>query len=165
MEKLKLNFDTVVKGETRTYTVEVPYQNGIVATSEYCPTEFLSGTVDIMAAVRGESLDKFIADSRMQLLAISQITDADTELDRHIGGLMAVIMEHLSRKKKLSFGDLLIFIDCFSLLLKAAGFERDEIHSMYPKIARTILDIYPDNISNVPDMFSKDNEIHQFHSK
>lgn len=165
MEKLKLNFDTVVKGETRTYTVEVPYQNGIVATSEYCPTEFLSGTVDIMAAVRGESLDKFIADSRMQLLAISQITDADTELDRHIGGLMAVIMEHLSRKKKLSFGDLLIFIDCFSLLLKAAGFERDEIHSMYPKIARTILDIYPDNISNVPDMLSKDNEIHQFHSK
>ena len=165
MEKLKLNFDTVVKGETRTYIVEVPYQNGIVATSEYCPTEFLSGTVDIMAAVRGESLDKFIADSRMQLLAISQITDADTELDRHIGGLMAVIMEHLSRKKKLSFGDLLIFIDCFSLLLKAAGFERDEIHSMYPKIARTILDIYPDNISNVPDMLSKDNEIHQFHSK
>ena len=165
MEKLKLNFDTEVKGETRTYTVEVPYQNGIVATSEYCPTEFLSGTVDIMAAVRGESLDKFIADSRMQLLAISQITDADTELDRHIGGLMAVIMEHLSRKKKLSFGDLLIFIDCFSLLLKAAGFERDEIHSMYPKIARTILDIYPDNISNVPDMLSKDNEIHQFHSK
>lgn len=158
MEKLKLNFDTVVKGETRTYIVEVPYQNGIVATSEYCPTEFLSGTVDIMAAVRGESLDKFIADSRMQLLAISQITDADTELDRHIGGLMAVIMEHLSRKKKLSFGDLLIFIDCFSLLLKAAGFERDEIHSMYPKIARTILDIYPDNISNVPEMLAKDNE-------
>ena len=158
MEKLKLNFDTIVKGEPRTYIVEVPYQNGIVATSEYCPTEFLSGTVDIMAAVRGESLDKFIADSRMQLLAISQITDVDTELDRHIGGLMAVIMTHLSRKKELSFGDLLRYIDCFSLLLKAAGFEGDEIHAMYPKIARTILDIYPDKITSAPNMLSKDND-------
>ena len=158
MESLKLNFDATILGNPRTFIVEVPYQNGIVATSEFCPTKLLSGTVDLMAAVRGETLDKFIADSRMQLLAISQITDADTELDCHIGGLMAVIMTHLSRKKELSFGDLLRYIDCFSLLLKAAGFESDEIHSMYPKIARTILDIYPDNISNAPNMLSKDND-------
>lgn len=158
MEKLKLNFDTIVKGEPRTYIVEVPYQNGIVATSEFCPTELLSGTVDLMAAIRGETLDKFMTDCRMQLLSLSKIMEADTDLERHIGGLMAVVMDHLSRKKELSFGDLLRYIDCFSLLLKAAGFERDEIHVMYPKIARTILDIYPDNITNAPNMLSKDND-------
>lgn len=47
-------------GESRTYVVEVPYQDGIVATSEFCPTELLSGTVELMAAIRGETLDKFI---------------------------------------------------------------------------------------------------------
>ena len=153
MEKLKLNFDTKILGHPCTFVVEVPYQNGIVATSEFCPTEFLSGTVDIMAAVRGESLDKFMADCRMQLLAMSKIEDVDTELDRHIGGLMAVVMDHLSRKKAIQFGDLLIYVDCFSLLLKAAGFDRDEIYSMYSRITRTILELYPDYISNVPNVF------------
>lgn len=157
MEKLKLNFDIEVQGEPRTYIVEVPYQNGIVATSEFCPTELLSGTVDLMAAIRGESLDKFMADCRMQLLAMSKITEADTALDRHIGGLMAIVMEHLSRKKDISFGDLLIYIDCFSLLLKAAGFDRDEIYSMYPRITHTILELYPDYVSNVPDVFKTGN--------
>ena len=52
MEKLKLNFDIEVRGEPRTYRVEVPYKNGIVATSGFCPTELLSGTVDLTAAIR-----------------------------------------------------------------------------------------------------------------
>lgn len=152
MENLKINFDTTIQGKPRAYIVEVPYQNGIVATSEFCPTELLSGTVDLMAAVRGESLDKFMADTRMQLLAMSKLTESETELDRHIGGLMAVVMDHLSRKKEISFGNLLIYVDCFCLLLKAAGFDREEIHLMYPRITRTILDLYPDYITNVPDM-------------
>jgi len=149
MENLKINFDTTIQGQPQTYIVEVPYQNGIVATSEFCPTELLSGTVDLMAAVRGESLDKFMADTRMQLLAMSKLTESETELDRHIGGLMAVVMDHLSRKKKISFGKLLIYVDCFSLLLKAAGFDREEIHLIYPRVTKTIVDLYPDNIENV----------------
>ena len=149
MEKLKLNFDTKIMGEPRTYVVEVPYQDGIVATSEFCPTELLSGTVELMAAIRGETLDKFMSDCHMQLLAMSNIMEVDTELDRHIGGLMAVIMDHLSRKKIISFGDLLIYVDCFSLILKAAGFGRNEIHSMYPLITQTILELYPNHITRV----------------
>lgn len=55
METLKLNFDAQIFGQPKSLTVEVPYQNGIVATSEFCPTELLSGTVDLMAAIRGET--------------------------------------------------------------------------------------------------------------
>lgn len=98
-----------------------------------------------------------MADCRMQLLAMSKITEADTVLDRHIDGLMAVVMEHLSRKKDISFGDLLIYVDCISLLLNAAGFDRDEIYSMYPQITHTILELYPDYVSNVPDVFKTGN--------
>lgn len=154
MELLKLNFDTEISGVPRTYIVEVPYKNGIVATSEFCPTELLSGRVDLMAAIRGESLDKFMADCRMQLIAMSKIIEADTDLDRHIGGLMAVVMEHLSRNNKIDFGDLLIYVDCFSLLLKAADFDHEEIRLMYPRIAQTIMELYPDYINkgtNIPD--------------
>lgn len=147
MEKLKLNFDTEILGKPRTYVVEVPYQEGIVATSEFCPTELLSGTVDLMAAIRGESLDKFMSDCRMQLLAMSKIKEADTDLDRHIGGLMAVVMEHLSRQKEIVFGELLIYIDCFSLLLKAGGFNSDEIRNIYPRVTKTIVDLYPDFVN------------------
>lgn len=151
MEKLKLNFDTEINGGSRTYIVEVPYQNGIVATSEFCPTELLSGSVELMAAIRGESLDKFMADCRMQLLAMSKITEADTDLDRHIGGLMAIVMDHLSRNKKIVFGDLLIYIDCFSLLLKSAGFSASEIKDIYPRVTRSIVDLYPDYIDSNED--------------
>lgn len=146
MEKLKLNFDTKILGKPRTYVVEVPYQEGIVATSEFCPTELLSGPVDLMAAIRGESLDKFMEDCKLQLIAMSKITEADTDLDRHIGGLMAVVMDHISRNKTISMGDLLRYVDCFSLLLKAADFDNVEIRGMYPRITRTIMDLYPDYI-------------------
>ncbi len=149
MEQLKLNFDTEILGEPRTYTVEVPYQNGIVATSEFCPTELLSGAVELMAAIRGESLDKFMEDCKLQLTAMSKITEVDTALDRHIGGLMAVVMDHLSRNKMISMGDLLRYVDCFSLLLKAADFDHEEIRGMYPRITRTIMDLYPDYIYKV----------------
>ncbi len=152
MEQLKLSFETEVGGERRSYIVEVPYREGVVATSEFCPMELLSGTVDLMAAVRGESLEKFMADCNLQLRAMSKITEADTDLDRHIGGLMAAVMDHLSRHKSMLFGDLLIQVDCFSLLLKAAGFDREEIKGMYPRIIRTILDLYPAYISNSPDI-------------
>ena len=147
MESLKLNFDTTVLGEPRTFIVEVPYQNGIVATSEFCPTELLSGTVDLMAAVRGESLDKFMTDCRKQLHAMSKITEAKTELDRHIGGLMAAVMDHLSRYDRIAFGDLLIYVDCFSLLLKAAGFGSEEIRAIYPRVTKTIANLYPDHVA------------------
>ncbi|MBD5350156.1 MAG: hypothetical protein HDR89_04655 [Bacteroides sp.] len=151
MEKLKLNFDTEILGKPRTYVVEIPYQEGIVATSEFCPTELLSGTVDLMAAIRGESLDKFMADCRMQLLAMSKIKEVDTDLDRHIGGLMAVVMEHLSRNNKIDFGDLLIYVDCFSLLLKASGFDSTEIRNIYPRVTKTIVDLYPDYVNSGTD--------------
>ncbi len=149
MEKLKLNFDIEILGTSRTYVVEVPYQNGIVATSEFCPTEMLAGPIDLIAAVRGESLDVFLAHCRRQLLAMSKIGETEKEIDRHIGGLMAVVMDRLSRRNKIKFGDLLTCVDCFSLLLRGAGFDPDEIREIYPRVTKTIVDLYPDNIEDV----------------
>lgn len=152
MESLKLNFDTEILGEPRTFIVEVPYQDGVVATSKFCPTELMAGTVDLMAAVRGESLDKFMTDCRQQLMAMSKTREVDTLLDVHVAGLIAVVMDHLARCGRLIFGDLLIYMDCFSLLLEADGFQEDEIKNIYPRVTRTIVELYPDYIFNTTDL-------------
>ena len=59
MESLRLDFEACILGQKRNIIVEVPYQNGLVATSEFCPTEFLSGDVKLFAAVHGESFGLF----------------------------------------------------------------------------------------------------------
>lgn len=146
MEKLKLKFDTDAGIGLKEYEVEVPYKDGIVITSEFCPTELISGNVDLLAAFRGEPLDKFMEDCRKQVLAMSQIKEAESQLDLHIGGLMAAVMDHLSRNKNIDYGNLLIYVDCFALLLRGAGFEEKEIHKIYPRIVQSIHDLYPGNI-------------------
>lgn len=147
MEKLKLIFDTD-SGTRKKYEVEVPYKDGIVITSEYCPMEMLSGNLDLLAAFRGEPLDKFMENCRKQVFAMSQIHESESPMDTHIGGLMAVVMDHLSRDNTITYGELLIYVDCFSLLLKGAGFEEKEIRKLYPRIVNSIVELYPDHITS-----------------
>ena len=146
MEKLKLKFDTDSADGLKEYIVEVPYKEGIVITSEYCPTELISESVDLLAAFRGEPLDKFMEDCRKQVIAMSQIQEAESKIDLHIGGLMAVVMNHLSINKTINYGDLLIYVDCFALLLRGAGFEEKEIHGIYPLVTQSIKDLYSEYI-------------------
>ena len=81
------------------------------------------------------------------------LADADVSpIDRHIAGLMAVVMDHFSRCGRIIFGDLLIYMDCFSLLLAADGFSEEEIPTIYPRITRTIVDLYPDYVFNTADL-------------
>ena len=143
---IKLNFDTEIEGEKRTFVVTVPYKNGIVITNEFCPLELITDKVELLAAIRGESLDKFMEICKKQVVAMTKIKDVDSELDRHIGGLMAVVMDKFSRQKEIKLGDLLIHIDCFSLLLKGSGFINEEIREIYPAVFETINNLYPDQI-------------------
>ena len=146
METLKLNFDSYHRNGKKTLVVEVPYQEGMVATSEFCPNELMSGPVKLMAAVRGESLDDFLNDCRRQLTAMSKLDASDNELDLHIGGLMAVVMELLSSEKSISLTEMLGYSDCFSVFWKGAGFHSSEIRAIYPSVVNTIIDLYPENI-------------------
>lgn len=154
MESIKLNFDAEILGKPTTFVVKVPYYDGNVATSIFCPTELLEGPVDLLAAVRGESLDKFMADCRRQVHAMSLMDGTCSNMERHMGGLLAVVMDHFSSTERMSFGDLLLHVDCFSLLLQADGVDSDEIHKIYPGITKTILGMYPDYVDGVPEYFT-----------
>lgn len=140
------------KGRGKTYSIEIPIENGGVRTDKFCPQELLTGGISIISAINGETEDEFLSDCQKQVMAMDLTAPATPAVDRHIAGLMAVVMDHFSRCGRIIFGDLLIYLDCFSLLLEADGFAEAEIRRMYPRVAKTIADLYPDHVFNTADL-------------
>lgn len=145
-------FSGKIKGETKNLTVKVPVENGFALTNKYCPQELLTGGLNFITAQNGESIDEFIHDCKMQIAGIEGAGIKPSRLDVHIAGLMGVVMHHLSRCGRLIFGDLLIYMDCFSILLEADGFSEGEIKKLYPKVTRSVVESYPNLVFNTQDL-------------
>lgn len=152
METRKFLFNGSIKGCRKDFIVKAPVENGGVYTNKFCPDDLLNGGLSFITPVHGESLDEFIADCQKQVIAMGAVGINESRLDIHIAGLMAVVMDHLARCGRLIFGDLLIYMDCFSLLLEADGFSDDEIREIYPRVTRTIVELYPNYIFNTADL-------------
>lgn len=152
METKRFCFSGNIQGHQKDFIVKAPVENGGVYTNKYCPQDLLTGGVSFIKAVNGEVISEFIADCQKQVIAMSTAGVNETRLDTHIAGLIAVVMEHLARCGRLIFGDLLIYMDCFSLLLEADGFSDEEIRDIYPRVTRTIVELYPDYIFNTSDL-------------
>lgn len=148
-----LKFIARISGTEKNLSFNVPIENGAAVTNRFCPQELLTGGAfanipGFITAINGESLDEFINDCNLQIIAMNTSTSADSKIDAHIGGLMAAVMNHLKRCGRLIFGDLLIYVDCFSYLLLADGFSEKEIKNIYPQITKAIVDFYPDFVKN-----------------
>jgi len=152
MENRRFSFAGNINGITTELTVTAPVENGGVYTNKYCPQTLLTGGISVVSAVNGEVIDEFVADCRKQVMAMEAAGKQNTLLDVHIAGLMAVVMDHLARCGRLIFGDLLIYMDCFSLLLEADGFTEEEIREIYPEVTRAIVDLYPEHVFNTADL-------------
>lgn len=152
METRKFSFVGNINDVRKELIVNVPVENGGVYTNKYCPQDLLTGGISFVTAINGEVLGEFVADCQKQVIAMEAAGMQKTLLDVHIAGLMAVVMDHLARCGRLIFGDLLIYMDCFSLLLEADGFSEDEVKEIYPRVTRTIVDLYPDYIFNTIDL-------------
>lgn len=152
METKRFCFSGNIHGNQKDFIVKAPVENGGVYTNKYCPQDLLTGGVSFIKAVNGEVISEFIADCQKQVIAMSTAGVNETRLDTHIAGLMAVVMDHLARCGRLIFGDLLIYMDCFSLLLEADDFSDEEIREIYPRVTRTIVELYPDYIFNTVDL-------------
>ena len=152
METTKFCFSGTIQGHQKNFIIKVPVENGGVYTHKFCPTDLLSCGISFVEAVNGEVLDEFVADCQKQVIAMEAAGVQRSLLDVHIAGLMAVVMDHLARCGRLIFGDLLIYMDCFSLLLEADDFSDEEIREIYPRVTRTIVELYPDYIFNTVDL-------------
>lgn len=152
MEIQKFLFEAIIKGQGKKLTISVPVKNGFAITNHYCPQDILTGGIPFVSAINGESIDEFITDCQKQIKAMKDIRATENQLDIHIAGLMAAVMDHLNRCGRLIFGDLLIYMDCFSHLLAADGFGESEITGIYPRITRTIVELYPNKVFNTIDL-------------
>lgn len=148
MEKRNILFEANIQGEQKDLIVNVPVNNDSVITNEFCPQVLLTGGMTFVEAVNGESLNEFISDCNLQIFAMQQINRNESRLNIHIGGLMTAVNSHIQRCGRLIYGDLLIYMDCFSLLLKADGFPEQEIREIYPQLTKTIVDLYPNYMKN-----------------
>lgn len=152
MELQEFKFTGVIQGKVKHLTVKAPIENGGVRADKFCPQDLLTGGLCFVTAINGETASEFITDCTKQVRAMEVAGNEGSLLDVHIAGLMAAVMDHLFRCGRLIFGDLLIYMDCFSLLLEADGFTETEICEIYPRVTRTIVELYPDYIFNTADL-------------
>ena len=152
MELQEFKFTGVIQYKVKHLSVKAPIENGGVRTDKFCPQDLLTGGLSFVTAINGENTSEFITDCTKQVRAMEIAGKEDSQLDVHIAGLMAAVMDHLSQCGRLIFGDLLIYMDCFSLLLEADGFSELEIREIYPRVTRTIVELYPDFIFNTADL-------------
>lgn len=139
-------------GEPRTLSFSIPYENGSVVTNRYCPQQLLTGGLShIIDAVNGESICEFDQGCRNQIRGIESAGNV-SKIDAHIAGLMAAVMNHINCCGRLIFGDLLIYVDVFSYLLAADGYSEKELKTIYPRILRGIVDLYPGYVKNSFDL-------------
>lgn len=139
METIKLNFDAEVLGKGKTITIEMPYSDGVVATSRFCPMELLSGDVKLLAALNGEPLEDFVKDCKLQLAFANEANNQSSLHESFIAGLMASVMEHQSRTGKLTMKDYLLHMDVFSYLINACGVSTDQVIRMYRKVLESVI--------------------------
>jgi len=152
MELQEFKFTGVIQGMVKHLTVKAPIENGGVRTDKFCPEDLLTDGLRFVTAINGETASEFITDCTKQVRAMGVVGNENSLLDVHIAGLMAAVMNHLSRCGRLIFGDLLIYMDCFSLLFEADGFPESKIREIYPRVTRTIVELYPDYIFNTADL-------------
>ena len=145
-------FEATIQGQRKDLIVKAPVENGAVITNKFCPQELMTGGMQFVTAINGESIEEFIHDCSVQLNGINAAGSTASRLDAHIGGLMGSVMQHITRCGRLIFGDLLIYMDCFALLLEADGFSETEIRQTYIRVCRTIVQLYSDYVLNTVNL-------------
>ena len=152
MEIRNFLFETTIDGQRKELIIKAPVENGAVITNKFCPEELLTGGMVFVKAINGESIEEFIYDCNEQLDGINTTDTYGSRLDSHIGGLMAAVMSHITRCNRLIFGDLLIYMDCFALLLEADGFSETDIRQTYIGVCRSIVQLYSDYVLDTANL-------------
>lgn len=144
----KIKFYAVINRHHKVLTVNVPLMNGGVQTNKFCPNELLTGGLSYLTPLQGELEQDFIQDCQNILTGAEATGKNDDRIDAFIGGLMGTVMNHFNRCGRLIFGDLLIYMDCFALLLEADGVPSDRVRNIYIDVLRCIVKLYDEKVLN-----------------
>lgn len=152
MEERTFSFKANINGKIKNLSFSIPIRDGYVITNKYCPQELLTGGLPFITVINGESIAEFISDCQAQANAFTSEQNDETIMSIHIRGLMSAIGSHINRCGRLIFGDLLIYMDCFSYLLQADNVNEKDTRDAYPRILRSVVDLYANFIKNTSDL-------------
>ena len=149
MEMKEIRFRTKIQGDEKDWRIVIPVENSYAITNGFCPKELLTGGMEgiVVDAINGEALQEFVEDCKLQICGM-QASAVTTLADIHMDGLVHAVVTHISKCGRLIFGDLLIYVDCFSYLLQADGFADAEIRRIYPQVTKTLVDACPEFVKN-----------------
>lgn len=152
MGKQQFKFKATILGQNKELVVNAPVRNGFVITNEFCPdglTDSPDGNFPfvITETIQGETLDEFKADCTFLVNAMKEANATD-RIEAHLWALQCIVESHLRRCGRLIYTDMLIYVDCFALLLKADGFDETMIKETYLAVVYNIVQVY--------DQFIKD---------
>lgn len=148
MEKQQFKFKATILGQSKELVVNAPVRNGFVITNEFCPeglTDVQNNNVnfpfEITGTIQGESIAEFQSDCA-SLIEAMNACNATERLDVHLWALQCLVESHLRRCGRLIYTDMLLYVDCFTLLLKADGFDENMIRKSYPAVVYNIVEVY-----------------------
>lgn len=164
MEQKTFTFSACICGDHKQLSFSAPIKNGHVITNKYCPESLLSGDSPaifrgLITSINGEEEKEFIQDCKTQISSMEDSEEEDSKLEVHMAALSDAVMLHVLRCRRLIFGDLLIYVDCFSYLLEADGFSEQVIRRMYPRMTKAIVDAYPQYVKNSANLAPLHNTI------
>ncbi len=154
----RFSFSIKVNGKMGRYSFTAPTEEGYVITNYFCPDSLLidkDSPFSIMSAIipqNGELEDEFVNDCQNIVNASNSISNNDITFCLQ-NGLHAVIAKHVNRCGRLLFQDLLLYIDCYSYLLKAVGYSENEIKRLYPAITKKIVDVMSQYVKDSHTLF------------
>lgn len=147
MEKTQFRFKATILGKEKELVVNAPVRNGFVVTSEFAPTGISEvqnpniSFLNITSTIQGETVNEFQSDCNFLVNAMKECKE-NSRLDVHLWALQCIVESHLRRCGRIIYTDLLLYVDCFSLLLKADGFNEKMIRDTYPVVTYNLVEVY-----------------------
>lgn len=126
-----LVFEAKIRKEFISISINIPIGYGEYAiTNMYRPIDLFQSPFSFVPLEDGESLLEFQQDCANIIETVKRFSNVTAE--EYLSGLKNVVKSHIRRCGRLILGDLMIYIDCFSHIMRALGESVETVKHFYP---------------------------------
>lgn len=133
-------FTTTICGAAKSFVITVPIVGDELLISLYRPANYATSNPNLI------SESDFIVICQKFAALLSCLNKAETHLDALIGSLMGVVTEEIRIHGRISFSELLTFMDCFALFLSTDSIAVDKVIIFYETTLNTIIEMFRDRL-------------------
>lgn len=152
MEEELFVFSPNIIGCPKRISFTLPIDNGYAISSQYRPNLQNQNFQAFVGTHAGE-LDADFYNDCSDILNMAE-QSSQTGMDAITDGILGIIKAHIQRCGRLIFGDLLIYVDCFVHIIRAAGVKEDVLKEFYmvelSHLVRVFLPYIKDDMTLIP---------------